>query len=47
VVSEPARSGDYGGALGQLGTNITRPIVQTGQALTLPLLAVAGILLLK
>jgi hypothetical protein len=46
-ISEPARSGDYGGALGQLGTNITRPIVQTGQALTLPLLAVAGILLLK
>ncbi len=46
-ISEPARAGDYGGAIGQLGTQVTRPIVETGQALTLPLLAVAGILLLK
>jgi hypothetical protein len=46
-ISAPARAGDYGGAIGQLGTQVSRPIVQTGQALTLPLLAVAGILLLK
>ena len=46
-ISAPARAGDYGGALGQLGSQVTRPIVETGQALTLPLLAVAGILLLK
>ena len=46
-ISAPARAGDYGGAIGQLGTQVTRPIVETGQALTLPLLAVAGILLLK
>ena len=46
-ISAPARAGDYGGALGQLGSQVTRPIVKTGQALTLPLLAVAGILLLK
>jgi hypothetical protein len=46
-ISAPARAGDYGAAIGQLGTQVSRPIVQTGQALTLPLLAVAGILLLK
>jgi len=46
-ISEPAKAGDYGGALRQLGTNVTEPIVETGKALTLPLLAVAGILLLK
>jgi len=46
-ISEPAKAGDYGGALAQLGTNVTKPIVETGAALTLPLLAVAGILLLK
>ena len=46
-ISAPARAGDYGAAIGQLGTQVSKPIVQTGQALTLPLLAVAGILLLK
>ena len=46
-ISAPARAGDYAGAIGQLGTKVTKPIVETGQALTLPLLAVAGILLLK
>ena len=46
-ISEPAKAGDYAGALDQLGKTVTKPIVETGQALTLPLLAVAGILLLK
>jgi len=50
-ISAPARAGDYGGALTQLPvsatTTIAAPITQAGQALTLPLLAVAGILLLK
>ncbi len=46
-ISESARAGDYGGAIRDLGTNVTKPIVETGQALTLPLMAVAAILLLK
>ena len=50
-ISEPAKAGDYGGALVALppaaAETITEPLIETGQALTLPLLAVAGILLLK
>ena len=50
-ISGPARAGDYGGALRQLPVSgleaVAAPITQAGQALTLPLLAVAGILLLK
>ena len=50
-ISAPARAGNYAGALTQLpvsaATTIAAPITQAGQALTLPLLAVAGILLLK
>ena len=54
-ISAPARAGDYGGALTQLpssglqytGEKVIKPITEAGQALTLPLLAVAGILLLK
>lgn len=50
-IAEEARAGDYGAALVALppaaAETIAKPIVQTGQALTLPLLAVAGILLLK
>jgi len=50
-ISAPARAGDYGGALRQLpvsaATTIAAPLTAAGQALTLPLLAVAGILLLK
>ena len=50
-IAEEARTGEYGKALVALppaaAETIAKPIVQTGQALTLPLLAVAGILLLK
>jgi len=54
-ISAPAKVGDYGGALRELplqalggaGEIVFNPIKQAGQALTLPLLAVAGILLLK
>ncbi len=50
-ISAPARAGDYGGALAQLpvsaATSVAAPLTAAGQALTLPLLAVAGILLLK
>jgi hypothetical protein len=50
-ISAPAKAGDYAGALAQLpisaGKTITQPITQAGQSLTLPLLALAGILLLK
>jgi len=50
-ISAPARAGDYGGALRQLpvsaATTIAAPLTAAGQALTLPLLVVAGILLLK
>jgi len=50
-IAAPARAGDYGGALAQLpvsaATTVAAPLTAAGQALTLPLLAVAGILLLK
>jgi hypothetical protein len=46
-ISAQARVGDYAGALTQLGAQATKPLKEAGQALTLPLLAVAGILLLK
>jgi hypothetical protein len=54
-ISAQASAGDYRGALTQLpslglqytGEKLVEPITQAGQALTLPLLAVAGILLLK
>ena len=50
-IAAPARAGDYSAALKQLpvsgATTIAAPITEAGKALTLPLLAVAGILLLK
>ena len=54
-IAEEARAGDYGAAITQLptlgleytGEKVVKPITEGAQALTLPLLAVAGILLLK
>lgn len=54
-IAEEARAGDYGAAITELpvigkqyiGEQVVKPITEGAQALTLPLLAVAGILLLK
>ena len=54
-IAEEARAGEYGAAITELpvigkqyiGEEVVKPITEGAQALTLPLLAVAGILLLK